>query len=176
ADITEAVHMREELTERATYDELTGSLNRASTMIAMDRAMRDESTQGTGVVFVDLDDFKKVNDDLGHAAGDRLLAHVAARLTEVVRDRDLVGRLGGDEFLVILRDVASRDQALALGHRLAAGLGEPVRIGDQDVVAQASLGVAWCAPGTGSAEELIARADTAMYRSKAYGSGRPVPD
>jgi diguanylate cyclase (GGDEF)-like protein/PAS domain S-box-containing protein len=176
ADITEAVHMREELTERATYDELTGSLNRASTMIAMDRAMRDESTQGTGVVFVDLDGFKKVNDDLGHAAGDRLLAHVAARLTEVVRNRDLVGRLGGDEFLVILRDVAGRDQALALGHRLAAGLGEPVRIGDQDVVPQASLGVAWCAPGTGSAEELIARADTAMYRSKAYGSGQPVPD
>ena len=102
---------------------------------------------GAAVVFVDLDKFKDLNDRLGHAAGDRLLTHVGERLLGAVRDDDLVGRLGGDEFLIICRQVRSSDEALAIGERPAAA---------------------------STADALIARADEAMYRSKRYLGGAPT--
>ena len=112
ADITDAARMRAELEERATVDSLTGCLNRSSVIAALAAMLGDASTTthcrtsraGIAVVFVDFNQFKSVNDRFGHAVGDSLLAEVGARLRGVVRGDDVVGRLGGDEFLLVCRE------------------------------------------------------------------------
>jgi diguanylate cyclase (GGDEF)-like protein len=122
----------------------------------------------TAVVFVDLDDFKQVNDILGHAAGDAVLVEVAGRLRALVRSEDLVGRLAGDEFVVVCR-LADRDRDVrALAERIGAALAVPVVAGDREVTVSASVGVAFLDPDVG-ADVLLERADAAMYRSKDAG-------
>jgi len=176
ADVTENVRMREELEHRATYDVLTRCLNRASILGALDRALSHQrSAVGTGVVFVDLDHFKVLNDRLGHAAGDALLVEVAKRLMTSVRGHDVVGRLGGDEFLVVCAEVESADRALQIAERIADALAaHTVDLGDEQVMARASIGVAWSAGEQIDADFLVARADQAMYESKRQRLGRPV--
>jgi diguanylate cyclase (GGDEF)-like protein len=98
ADITESVRLRQQLEDRATFDVLTRCHNRAAILQVLERALAEPSQVGTAAIFVDLDRFKEINDRLGHAAGDALLVEVAQRLRRSVRDRDLVGRLGGDEW------------------------------------------------------------------------------
>ncbi len=176
-DITESAHLREQLRIRATLDPLTGCHNRSSIMVRLERSLRDG--MGTAVVFVDLDHFKKVNDAYGHAAGDELLVQAARCLSAGTRADDTVGRIGGDEFLVVCRGVDDSDQALAVARRLADGLrvevdlpGEP-GTDPRRVALHGSVGVALAAPGI-TADELIAHADAAMYRSKRQGDGRPV--
>jgi diguanylate cyclase (GGDEF)-like protein len=128
SDVTERARMREELEIRATYDALTGCHNRASILAALERAMQAPSSRdaGTAVLFVDLDRFKHVNDRWGHAVGDQLLRRTSERLTANARGGDLVGRLGGDEFLVVCENVATEEQAAAIGERIAAALREVV--------------------------------------------------
>ncbi len=176
ADVTEDVRLREELKHRATYDPLTRCLNRASTLSVLEELLslgRDE--EGAAVVFVDLDKFKDLNDRLGHAAGDRLLTHVGERLLGAVRDGDLVGRLGGDEFLIICRQVQSADEALAIGERVTDLVrGSHLDVGGEQVVPRLSVGIAWTWVGMCTADALIARADEAMYRSKRYLGGAPM--
>jgi diguanylate cyclase (GGDEF)-like protein/PAS domain S-box-containing protein len=179
ADVTEDVRLREELKHRATYDPLTRCLNRASTISVLEELLalgRDPGwKEGAAVVFVDLDKFKDLNDRLGHAAGDRLLAHVGERLLGAVRDGDLVGRLGGDEFLIICRQVHGPDEALAIGERVTGLVrGSPLEIGGEQVVPMLSVGIAWTAADGSTADALIARADEAMYRSKRYRGGAPT--
>jgi diguanylate cyclase (GGDEF)-like protein/PAS domain S-box-containing protein len=160
ADVTEDVRLREELRHRATFDPLTGCHNRAATMASLEDAVAG-SHAGTAVIFLDLNGFKQVNDRQGHAAGDQLLIQVASRLRLAVPPPGLVGRIGGDEFVVILCDVTEPVEAARIGGALRAALGNG---GDGRPVA--SVGVAWSAPGTDNADELIARADAEMYEAK----------
>jgi diguanylate cyclase (GGDEF)-like protein/PAS domain S-box-containing protein len=175
-DITEPSRLRAQLEFRATYDALTGCLNRASVLAELAQAITQDREEGAGtaVVFVDLDGFKTVNDTRGHAAGDALLQEIARQLNAGARRGDVVGRVGGDEFLLVGRGVTSAEQALAIGRRLADGLAANLdpQLGHAAV---ASIGVAWAAPHDGdTADQLVARADGAMYVAKRAGDGRPV--
>jgi diguanylate cyclase (GGDEF)-like protein/PAS domain S-box-containing protein len=180
-DITERVRMREELEVRAkeleiraTYDALTGCHNRASILALLEVAASAPQTgSGLAVIFVDLDRFKQINDRLGHAAGDQLLRRTAQRLTAVARAGDVVGRIGGDEFLIVCRDVESERQAVRIAERIAAALCERVDVGTKTIKPRASVGVAWTQKVL-DATALIAAADSAMYDSKREARGRAV--
>lgn len=166
ADVTEEVRLREELHRRATIDELTGCRNRGATLGALSEALA-AAGYGTAAVFVDLNDFKPVNDRFGHAAGDRMLAHVANVLRATVRDGDVVGRLGGDEFVVVGRDVPRLEQAQNLALALGAALeSAPLELNGAVLRPRASVGVAWTRPGGLDADALIAHADKKMYEAK----------
>jgi diguanylate cyclase (GGDEF)-like protein/PAS domain S-box-containing protein len=174
ADVTDSASMRLELERRATYDELTGCHNRASILAELNSALRAQSSRsGTAVVFVDLDEFKPVNDELGHAAGDELLSVVAHRLQGQTRDGDRVGRIGGDEFLIVCRRVSGRGEALQIAERVAASVSGEISLDGRVVEPQVSVGVAWTDIAI-AADALIARADAAMYESKRLGRGEPV--
>jgi diguanylate cyclase (GGDEF)-like protein/PAS domain S-box-containing protein len=170
-DITESARMRDELRARATYDALTGCLNRPSVIAELDRALTAPTS--TGVIFIDLTDFKAVNDTFGHAAGDRLLVHAAACLSGTAGPGDAVGRLGGDEFLVVRRDLRERADMLALADRIRAALARRVDVSPVGGRLVAGIGVAFSTPGMDS-DTLIAHADSAMYESKRRGDGQPV--
>jgi diguanylate cyclase (GGDEF)-like protein/PAS domain S-box-containing protein len=171
SDVTDSVRVREDLTQRATYDVLTGCLNRAATLAALDAALRDG--EPATVLFIDLDDFKPINDTLGHDAGDELLALAARRLGAALREGDLVGRIGGDEFLVVSRGETVPAAARAMGERVRGALAGPAVLAAGPVELRASIGVAVAVPGD-DAGTLVKRADQAMYRSKQDGRGRPV--
>ncbi len=154
-DTTDSARLRHELSQQATVDPLTGAHNRAGSDAALVEAFALPGA-GVAVLFVDLDNFKTVNDALGHKAGDRLLVDVANALRTACRSGDTVGRVGGDEFLVVCRDVG-QEAASALHARVEAGLPD----------GSASVGLAWQAGDHGSPADLVARADTAMYEAKA---------
>jgi diguanylate cyclase (GGDEF)-like protein len=169
SDVTERAQLRRELEVRASVDALTSCLNRAATLELVGRTVAGPAgDRGNAVVFIDLDRFKAVNDDLGHAAGDRLLVEVADRLRSTLRDGDCVGRFGGDEFLVICPGVDSADQAREIAERIATVLTSTVDIGSRSVTLRASVGVAWTTEHL-EADTLIAWADSAMYESKRVG-------
>lgn len=182
-DITEEARMRTELEHRATVDTLTGCANRRTALNRLSEALTSARVSrpvgGTAVIFVDLDDFKTVNDDHGHAAGDAVLSSIGSRLQRVVRGQDLVGRIGGDEFLVVCPDVEDEATALVLAERVSAAMEAPVDLGGRTVRQTASVGVAWTgARPTIDADALIAEADEAMYAAKHArdgGGGVVVP-
>jgi diguanylate cyclase (GGDEF)-like protein/PAS domain S-box-containing protein len=170
-DVTEEARLRRELEVRATFDFLTSCFSRAAILGALEE-VADEGP-GTGVVFVDLDQFKPINDIHGHAAGDELLATIGERLRQAVREVDMVGRLGGDEFLVVCPGVQNPDDVAAIARRVAQRVAEPVVLGGEHLVQpMASIGVAWAPAGTDPAT-LVARADAAMYQSKRCGEDQP---
>jgi diguanylate cyclase (GGDEF)-like protein/PAS domain S-box-containing protein len=171
SDVTERARMRANLEQRATFDQLTGCHNRGSTLRSLAMALHPNSGAGVAVIFVDLDRFKEVNDRLGHQAGDEVLRAVASLLGSAVRGNDVVGRMGGDEFVVICPEVGDVDAAMATASRIAEAL-DPDRVPDLLGV-RASIGVAWSDTAIGPAE-LLARADAAMYESKREGTGRVV--
>ena len=174
ADITDSTHMREELRRRATFDELTGCYNRASIMSALESDIASGERQAErAVVFVDLDRFKDVNDHHGHAAGDELLKAVAERLRSVLRDGDMVGRIGGDEFLAVCPNVGGPEQAMALAERLAQAELDEIRVQNGAIAVRVSIGVAWTRGEEADADAIVALADNAMYESKREGAGRP---
>jgi diguanylate cyclase (GGDEF)-like protein len=175
-DVTESADLREALRRRATYDDLTGLHNRASIMTLLANALADSREAGTGtaVVFVDLDRFKGINDEHGHAAGDDVLVRIGRRLRAAVRRQDLVGRIGGDEFLVVCPEVAEPSTALDVADRVARTMAEDIEVGGTVVHSRASIGVAWAADHHTTPEDLIRAADSAMYESKRSGAGRPV--
>jgi diguanylate cyclase (GGDEF)-like protein/PAS domain S-box-containing protein len=173
-DITDSARARSELERRATFDPLTGCHNRSSILGALERELERESSAGTGTVYVDLDQFKPVNDTLGHAAGDELLVLVAELLRRASRDTDLIGRLGGDEFLVVLHDLPGPEVAMRVAERICGSLDGEFELSVGTVELRGSVGVA-CSNGAAiSSEELVRLADAAMYRSKDHGRGRPV--
>jgi diguanylate cyclase (GGDEF)-like protein/PAS domain S-box-containing protein len=174
ADVTEAARLRAELTHHATYDALTGCLNRASIMTATKNYLTDGG--GVAAIFIDLNRFKEINDTLGHAAGDDLLIYVASALRGAIRGTDLLGRLGGDEFLIVARDVAGLTEAAQLGEQLTAHLSTcGLELAGRWVDVQASIGVAWVPAsqdgGQTDVDALIARADEAMYQAKRQRTG-----
>jgi len=170
SDVTDRVQLLRELEVRASVDKLTSCLNRAATLDLLGRtiALPKRTGEGNAVVFIDLDGFKSVNDQYGHAAGDRLLVAAAERLQNAVRDCDHIGRLGGDEFLVICPGVVSSAQAVRVADRIASALKATVDVGPGEVELRASVGVAWTSEPL-NPDTFIAQADTAMYESKRTG-------
>jgi diguanylate cyclase (GGDEF)-like protein/PAS domain S-box-containing protein len=176
-DVTISVRLRHDLEVQATFDPLTECRNRASTLDALQRSLarhRHRGASGTAVVFVDLDQFKPVNDRLGHAAGDHLLTVVAQRLQEALRSDDVVGRIGGDEFLAIAANVRQVRDAVRIANNIMTHLCQPVDLGGTVVRLAASAGVAWTDDPDADAEAVVAAADQAMYLSKQEGRCRPV--
>ncbi len=172
-DVTESAQLHAELERRATHDLLTRVMNRGAAMDALEAALARRAT-GTAVIYVDIDHFKSVNDQLGHVVGDELLQIVADRLAATVRAGDTLGRVGGDEFLVVCPGVAGAEPALAVAHRIATAVNRPVRLAGMSMNLQASIGVAHSGRRVISADALVGRADAAMYASKRGGHGRPV--
>ena len=173
-DVTDSARARQELERRATFDQLTQCHNRSSVLATLERELERVGSGTIGVVYVDLDEFKPVNDALGHAAGDELLVLVAERLKLASRDSDVIGRLGGDEFLVVLRDVPGPDMAVRAGDRICEALCGTFELSCGSVELRASVGVACSRGQATSSEELVRRADAAMYRSKEQGRRLPV--
>ena len=173
-DVTESARLRAELERRATHDMLTRVMNRASVIAIIENALARPGTDGTAAIFVDLDRFKAVNDSLGHAAGDELLRIVADRLSIAVRADDALGRIGGDEFLVVCSGIRDVGPARRVAERISRALQRPVHVAGTTLDMQASLGVAYSGRRSITADALVARADAAMYESKRQGLGRPV--
>jgi diguanylate cyclase (GGDEF)-like protein/PAS domain S-box-containing protein len=176
ADISERKALEEELQRRAAHDLLTGLLNRHAFVErlghALQRTGRKEDSASIGVLFMDLDGFKTVNDSLGHGAGDRLLVAVAERIKNRLRYEDTLARLGGDEFAVLLERVENPSEAIRVVHRIAEGLREPFSVADYRVSVNTSIGVALGDANTDDPERMLREADTAMYRAKEQGPGR----
>jgi diguanylate cyclase (GGDEF)-like protein/PAS domain S-box-containing protein len=168
-DVTERRAVQERLAYDANHDPLTGLANRAAFLRALDQAFLDGRRRSAGipaVLFLDLDGFKDVNDTFGHQRGDALIVAVAAMLRRSVLGSDIVGRLGGDEFGVVLTGIDSPDKAVAVTKRLLAEMNKPVMIGGQTIHARASIGVALAEPRDADASVLLHHADVAMYAAK----------
>jgi diguanylate cyclase (GGDEF)-like protein/PAS domain S-box-containing protein len=175
-DISERRQGEEQLAHLAYHDPLTGLPNRLLVEQELDLALARARRAGgaAALMFVDLDDFKEVNDRLGHATGDRLLTAVAGRLRGVLRSSDVLARQGGDEFLVLLADLAD-DAALAaesVGAKLLEALRDPFVIGGTELRTGASIGVSLYPIDGAETEALMRHADAAMYEAKAAGGGR----
>jgi diguanylate cyclase (GGDEF)-like protein len=166
---------RQALLRQAYYDDLTGLPNRQLFKDRLTRELAHAKRAGVqmGVIFIDLDRFKHVNDSLGHSAGDELLQAVSVRLSGLIRDCDTLARLGGDEFIVIASDLAN-DPTHVLAERLQVALRQPFVIQNTTCVMAASLGMTVYPRDGDSAEVLLRNADTAMYRAKAAGGGHAV--
>jgi diguanylate cyclase (GGDEF)-like protein len=161
--------LQEQLRHQAYHDALTSLPNRAYFAEQVASALEVRSDKGAPIVlFIDLDDFKTVNDSLGHAAGDDLLRTVAERVIATVRPGDVPARLGGDEFAVLLHD-AKIPQAEQVAERLLASLRQPFVLHGREVAVHASIGIATAAEGVASADELLRNADVAMYSAKGNG-------
>ena len=172
-DITERKRAEARIRFMAHHDALTELPNRLLLHERMDDMLSRLKRNGTGLAVhcIDIDNFKTVNDSLGHPVGDRLLQAVAARLRAAVRQEDLVARLGGDEFAILQADIAQAAEASCLAGRVLAVLAEPFDLDGNIVSAGASIGVA-IAPGDGGeADELLKNADMALYRAKGEGKG-----
>lgn len=168
-----AARMTEELRHAAQHDSLTGLPNRAlfSDRVHGKLAHARRHDERFALIFLDLDEFKPINDRYGHAVGDLLLQQVARRLQDSIRASDTVGRIGGDEFVVLIGDLAAPDAALALARKIHQELLRPYCVDGRELSISCSLGVA-IYPDDGSDEiALTRRADEAMYRAKASGSG-----
>jgi len=169
--------LQHELAIQATHDPMTGLFNRIQTMRllagALGRARRRGNT--VGLLFIDLDGFKLINDTHGHRAGDEVLKQTAQRMQQEIREGDFVGRLGGDEFVVGIEDVTDERATIALAQRLIRSVSQPMQLTD-DVIAHvgASIGVALGRGGETNAEGLLNEADLAVYEAKAAGRGRYV--
>ncbi len=171
-DVTEQKRFEAQLRHNATHDPLTGLPNRTLFIERLAKAMersRPKGAPGYAVLFIDLDSFKVVNDSLGHAAGDELLVQVAQRLKQCLGPWDTLARHGGDEFTILVGQTQELDDAVEVAERVLAELLRPIKLGDNEIYTNASIGVAPGQPDYASTDELLRDADTAMYRAKAAG-------
>ena len=176
-DITERKSFERQLTHTAFHDALTQLPNRALFRDRLEHALAraDRQLKSTAVLFVDLDNFKVVNDSLGHAAGDALLAVAAQRLAGCLRAEDTVARFGGDEFALLIEDVDGEPGAVMVAERIAHSFHEPILLEAREVFVGASVGIVISKPRRGDGPDgLLRNADLAMYRAKATGRGRHV--
>ena len=173
-DLSDQKEIEALLQHQALHDGLTGLANRAMLMDRLEQALARvrRHHELCGVLFVDLDRFKAVNDSLGHAVGDRLLIEVTARITVCVRETDTVARVGGDEFVVLCESIDSVQHATEIAQRMIASICRPCRFDDDDAQVGASIGIAFSSDGVGTGDACFANADIAMYRAKKNGRGR----
>jgi diguanylate cyclase (GGDEF)-like protein/PAS domain S-box-containing protein len=169
-DVSKRKFAEEELSWQANHDALTGLPNRELFLERLSGALGREGQ--VAVLLIDLDDFKVINDSLGHGAGDRLLSGVAERLCRVLRPGDVIARFGGDEFTVLLPGIASEAYALQVARRLADALREPLVLDGERRYVTASIGVSFSAPSEDDPHALLRDADAAMYRAKETGKSR----
>jgi diguanylate cyclase (GGDEF)-like protein/PAS domain S-box-containing protein len=176
-DITERKAVEDQLSRRALTDPLTGLPNRALVVDRLARALTHHDGRPgplpamVGVIFVDLDRFKRINDSHGHQLGDQVLRALAQRMIDVVRPADTVGRMGGDEFVVVVDGMSNADEVVRVANRIVGSLSDPVVAGDRALRVAASAGVA-VATESMAPDTLLANADRAMYRAKELGGGR----
>jgi diguanylate cyclase (GGDEF)-like protein/PAS domain S-box-containing protein len=162
-----------DVTDRRAYDPLTGLPNRALFVERLEGALgRARRRRGYlfAILFLDLDRFKMINDSLGHLAGDRLLTVLSKRLLACIRPGDVIGRFGGDEFAILLDNIADAEQGTRIAERILAAVGEAIDLDGHEAALSGSIGIAFSSTGYEKAEDLLRDADTAMYRAK--GSGR----
>ncbi|CAM5196070.1 Diguanylate cyclase (GGDEF)-like protein/PAS domain S-box-containing protein OS=Castellaniella defragrans OX=75697 GN=HNR28_003519 PE=4 SV=1 [Castellaniella defragrans] len=175
-DVTEREQRKQLLERQAYYDELTGLPNRRLLLMRLEdclarlREAEDTVHRGLGVLFVDLDHFKRINDSLGHSVGDQVLVTIAERLRKAVRPTDIVGRLSGDEFLVLCPEVKAYKDVCTIADRIFAAIAPAISVGTDSVFLGASVGVALAGEGD-DAEALLGAADNAMYHAKIDGRG-----
>jgi diguanylate cyclase (GGDEF)-like protein/PAS domain S-box-containing protein len=173
-DITERKRLERQLTHRAFHDPLTELANRALFGDRLEHALnvRGRDSDTMAVLFLDLDDFKNVNDSLGHEAGDQLLEEVGKRLLESARPTDTVARLGGDEFAILLENIDGALGAARVAERVLHSFAEPLEVEGGEVIVEASIGIATNSAVSSGAEELLRNADVAMYAAKSKGKSR----
>jgi diguanylate cyclase (GGDEF)-like protein len=172
-DITERRNAEARITHLARYDELTALPNRVNFRDEIERllAVPHDAEQLSALLFIDLDQFKQINDTLGHPCGDQLLCAVADRLRAMLRPEDFVARFGGDEFVVFQQNIKSNEEAAGLARRIVDHLSERYKIDNHLVEIGASVGIAMTSPAGVSADTLLKNADMALYRAKADGRG-----
>jgi diguanylate cyclase (GGDEF)-like protein/PAS domain S-box-containing protein len=172
-DVSERLSLLAQLHHQAFHDELTGLANRALLRDRLTHALARLRRHGgcLAVIFLDLDDFKTVNDGLGHMIGDELLRTTARRLEAALRTQDTAARLGGDEFAVVLEDLAGEPEALQIAERVRRALEPPVALAGREVTISMSIGVTCAAPGD-DVDDLLRNADVAMYAAKKRGKAR----
>lgn len=170
-DITERKHAEEELRELATSDSLTKLHNRTLFLELLDKAITvgRRNKQKHAILFLDLDNFKNINDSLGHEVGDLLLCNVAQRIVECTRESDTVARLGGDEFIILIYDISMPSHAADIAAKIIRKLDESFRLDGHDVVITPSIGIAIYPDDGLNTQDLLRNADTAMYAAKNYG-------
>ncbi|MGG6239432.1 diguanylate cyclase domain-containing protein [Nodosilinea sp. AN01ver1] len=171
-NITERKRLEQALLADAIHDSLTGLLNRSAFMEKAAQAIalkKSSAAYNFAVLFVDLDNFKVVNDSLGHLVGDQLLIEIALKFKAGLRSYDTVARLGGDEFAILLHDIPSVAIALELASQIQQSLAMPLRLDDREVFPSASIGIAYSDGEYDSVEAILHHADVAMYRAKAAG-------
>jgi len=173
-DVTAARNQADTLTRMALYDSLTGLPNRMLLSDRLDHALHasQRNPHITALLFIDLDGFKRVNDAHGHAVGDRLLQQVAHKLMTCVRSTDTVSRHGGDEFVILLPDVHSAEDAAVCARKIISAMNQPFEIGGRDYVIGASIGIATQQSSRDDAAALLKCADVAMYHAKSAGRNR----
>jgi diguanylate cyclase (GGDEF)-like protein len=173
-DISELQKSRERLRFTATHDMLTGLPNRALLFERLDEAVNRSIRSGMGgaLLFIDLDNFKEVNDTVGHSAGDKVLVECAERIRVVLRKGDIFGRLGGDEFLLIVENLRDEEAPMSIAQKILEALRRPLKVGEESFEIGASIGIALFPKDSGQREELIQYADMAMYRAKEQGKNR----
>ncbi|GAA1810596.1 GGDEF domain-containing protein [Planosporangium flavigriseum] len=164
----------EDFRHRAYHDPLTGLANRDKFLEMMERRLAPAAGPRLGVLYIDLDGFKPINDTLGHAAGDRVLTVVAQRLSEAARSDDVVARIGGDEFAIMLAELQYTADAETVAQRIQSALGAGIDIDGVPVRVGASIGIAYGRPGRIGLGELLRNADVAMYTAKLQGRRRTV--
>ena len=175
AMLLENARLVDQLRHQALHDSLTGMPNRALFRDRLAHALQRGARVPDGrcaVLFLDLDDFKHVNDSLGHAVGDALLRVVAERLRSTLRAADTAARLGGDEFAVLIEDVTGIEEVMAVADRIVAAIASASTVAGHEVYVRVSLGIAVAPDGGDSVDELLTNADAAMYVAKAAGKGR----
>ncbi len=172
-DVTAELHLRAELESQASLDLLTGLPNRRALDPALEAAVHRAGDRSVGFLLVDFDDFKDINDSLGHLAGDELLREAASRMRSVLRSAEVVLRLGGDEFAVVLAPVNTAEDLVAAGSRIRAAIGSTFELGDTTETARTSIGAVMLS-GQFELDDLLAKADIALYEAKAAGGDRSV--
>ena len=176
-DVTQARQAREQLQFLATHDPLTNLVNRRELITEIDERLTHEPRAGVNVavLFIDVDGLKSINDTYGHLVGDGVIATVAQRLRRSVRHADVVARMGGDEFVIVLTAITTLDDAGRVAAKIHAQFNAPIHTGDHTIPITLSIGLTLIAPGD-NADTALTRADTALYQAKNEGRNRTVVD